>query len=243
MSGVVFSVREIVETGRYPYLSRLLKMTKNDNEIVEKALFQVGCHDLAEKKITEISDGQYQKVMTARALAQDTPLCLLDEATAHLDILNRYEISFLLKKIAQESQKSILISTHDLETSFETADEIWLINEYGKIVVGSPEDLVLSGDFLHFFDKKRLIFNAENGTFLPASAPAMRHYFRLAGERTATFWLGKALRKNQFGTSETASDVIFAQKIEKNYIFSLNEEKKFNKVSDLLNFLVSAHSR
>ncbi len=201
IAGVVFSVREIVETGRYPYLSRLMKMAQNDREIVENALFQVGCQDLAEKKITEISDGQYQKVMIARALAQNTPLCLLDEATAHLDVLNRFEISFLLKKIAHENQKSMLISTHDLETGFEAADEIWLINDDGKIAVGSPEDLVLHGDFMNFFDKKHLIFNAENGTFRPISEPKVRHYFRLDGERTAIFWLEKALRKNCFGTS------------------------------------------
>ena len=101
--------------------------------------------------VTELSDGQLQMAMIARALCQQTPVILLDEPTAHLDLNNRLEIMKHLKRFANEMNKAILVSTHELDLALQIADEVWLATASQGILRGAPEDLVLNGSFDDIF--------------------------------------------------------------------------------------------
>ena len=139
-----FTVRNLVGLGRSPYTGWTGRLSETDGEVVRRALRLVGMEDFAEKGVESLSDGERQRVMIARALAQDTPVILLDEPTAYLDIPNTYGIALLLQRLAHEYGKTILFSTHDLQVALRTADTLCIL-EGGRFHTGAPGDLMLSG--------------------------------------------------------------------------------------------------
>ena len=159
------TVREMVGLGRFPYTNWFGQLTRNDQDIVEKAIAQVGLSGYENRFVSRISDGERQRAMIARALAQDTPIMILDEPTAFLDISNKYEIVRILHQLAADHGKCILFSTHDLSTALHMADRIWLmLND--QVVEGIPEELADKGYFDSLFQKNpHLYFDADNGDF------------------------------------------------------------------------------
>jgi len=145
------NVMELVEMGRYPFTNWTGKLMTSDHEKVENAIHLCAISYLKEANLAEISDGQLQKAMIARALAQDGDLMLLDEPTVHLDANNRYTILELLRNLVTETQKSILISTHQVEIALKMADEIWLANCGENIKCGTPKELIENGDIERSF--------------------------------------------------------------------------------------------
>lgn len=121
------TVRDVVAMGRYPYTSFLGTLTAADHRIVDEAMEQVGVADLADSFYNDHSDGEKQRILIAKALAQQTPVILLDEPTAHLDLPSRIKTLNLLHDIAHEQQKTILISTHELDLALRTADRVLLM--------------------------------------------------------------------------------------------------------------------
>lgn len=148
------NVYELVSFGRYPYLGWGTVLSDDDKQIIQRSIEYVQIQHLSHTRILELSDGQLQMVMIARALAQDTPIVLLDEPTAHLDLNNRVEIMNLLRKLARTMNKAILVATHELDLALQTADNIWLAGFDRTIVAGIPEDLVLNGTFDKIFQLK-----------------------------------------------------------------------------------------
>src|SRR5690606_22686269 len=134
-------------------------LAPEDEAAVEAAITATKTTYLRDRKISEISDGQLQKVMIARALAQDGELMILDEPTAHLDLVNRFEIMHLLREIAREQNKAVLVITHDLEIAVETADEFLLMPFEGPLISGKPEDLILTGAINSLLPSGRMRFN------------------------------------------------------------------------------------
>ncbi len=157
------TVRELVELGRYPYTNWYGKMTDADIHAVEEALNSVGLSAMADKKITEISDGEKQRGMIARTLSQNTRLILLDEPSAFLDIPNKYDITALLRSLC-DKQHSAIFSTHDLNLALQYADKIWLIDDW-NIFQGGPEDLIIEGKIEHLFQSEKVSFNMSSGDF------------------------------------------------------------------------------
>jgi len=145
---------ELIAYGRYPYVSWNVSLTREDRNQIERAIDRTEIRHLAHRQISELSDGQMQLVMIARALAQDTPIILLDEPTAHLDLNNRVHIMRLLRNLCREMNKAILVSTHELDLALQTADLIWLSGKDKNILTGVPEDLVLNGLFDEIFQFK-----------------------------------------------------------------------------------------
>ena len=119
---------DVVALGRAPYTNWIGRMQEEDRDIVRHALQQVGMSDFARKTMDRMSDGECQRVMIARALAQDTPVILLDEPTAFLDLPNRYELATLLRRLARDEEKCILFSTHDLDIALSLCDAVALID-------------------------------------------------------------------------------------------------------------------
>lgn len=120
--------RDVVALGRAPYTNWIGRMQREDSEIVETALEQVGMSDYADRTMERMSDGECQRVMIARALAQHTPVILLDEPTSFLDLPNRYEICSLLRDLAHSEGKTVLYSTHELDIAMSLCDSVALID-------------------------------------------------------------------------------------------------------------------
>ena len=143
------TVREIVSLGRTPYTNFFGRMTAEDNNAVDNALEIMGIRSLENRKATTLSDGERQKCMIAKALAQETPLMLLDEPTAFLDFTSKVRLLRMLKQLAGEKKKAILVSTHDIELAIKLADRIWLLSD-GAFNGGTVDELAESGALQNF---------------------------------------------------------------------------------------------
>ena len=157
-------VQEVVALGRFPYTNWIGSLTAGDERSVSEALEVTGMLSLAGRNIDNISDGEKQRTLIARSLAQDTDLLVMDEPTAFLDLPSRYSIVGLLRKLTREKDKCVIYSTHDLDTAINEADRIWLMTETG-ICEGAPEDLMLSGMLAKAFESPLLSFSQSAATF------------------------------------------------------------------------------
>lgn len=158
-------VFDMVAYGRSPYTGFLGRLTEKDTMAIEKALIETGIENLHHRKYFELSDGERQKVLIAKSLAQETPIIFLDEPTAYLDFPSKIEILQLLRKASWKQNKAILLSTHDLQLAIRFADKIWLIGKNKNMQAGIPEDLILSGQFAEFFDRDKTKFDITSGNF------------------------------------------------------------------------------
>jgi iron complex transport system ATP-binding protein len=159
------SVFELVALGRQPYTNWVGTLTQNDTENVHQAMKLTQIEHLASKRHFEISDGQLQKVLIARALAQDTPLIILDEPTTHLDLLHKVSLFKLLKKLTQETQKCILFSTHDIDLAIQLSDEM-IIMTPEMVEQDEPCNLISKGSFDTLFKDEHIFFDTEKGKFI-----------------------------------------------------------------------------
>lgn len=157
-------VYTVIALGRYPWSGWLGILSEADKAAIEHAVQVTGTAGFLHRKIASLSDGECQKVMLARAMAQDTPLIILDEPTAHLDLPSRIQLMRLLHKLAKETRKAILISTHELDLALQVADQIWLMDSAGQLVAGPPEELVLNGAFQQAFGKDGISFDIVTDT-------------------------------------------------------------------------------
>lgn len=155
-------VWDVVSLGRAPYTNWVGRLTAEDRAKVEESLRLVGMEQFAEASMDSLSDGERQRVMIARALAQDTPIILLDEPTAFLDLPNKYEICLLLRRLAHKEGKCILFSTHDLSIAIELCDTIAMI-EGGEFRYGTAEMLIDEGAMQRLFESTQIEFDRERG--------------------------------------------------------------------------------
>lgn len=153
-------VNELVAMGRYPYTNHWGSLTSHDDAIVTESLSLVGMEAFAQRKVGTLSDGERQKVMIAKALAQQTPIILLDEPTAFLDFPSKIEMLKLLKQLAHRLQKTILLSTHDLAFALKMADNLWLM-QAGKLDEGAPKLLADTGVLAHYINQEHVTFNPQ----------------------------------------------------------------------------------
>lgn len=159
------TVFELVAYGRSPYTGLLGRIGKNDRCIIDNAIEQCGIDHKKDTLLSSISDGERQKAFIAKALAQDTPVILLDEPTAFLDLPARVEIIQLLRRISSDAGKSVLLSTHDLDLALQMSDRLWLLQPGGTLTTGSPEDLLLQNAFQTLFQNKGIEFDIKTGLF------------------------------------------------------------------------------
>lgn len=155
---------EVVEMGRIPYTTMLSSTTEADRQAVEQAMQLTHTTPFAHRPISTLSDGERQRVFIAKALAQDTPVILLDEPTAFLDFPAKIATMRLLKKLAHDAQKTILLSTHDVELALHMADNLWLLNQQ-TLTSGSPQLLAANGCIGRFFNTEGVQFDAATMRF------------------------------------------------------------------------------
>lgn len=195
------SVRELVEMGRSPYTGFWGRLGKEDKRIVEEAIALVRIENLASRMVHTLSDGERQKVMIAKALAQETPVIYLDEPTAFLDFPSKVEIMQLLHHLTRTTDKTIFLSTHDLELALQIADKIWLMDKEKGISTGTPEDLALSGHLSGFFARKGILFDMETGLFRIDNL--YKSEIRLTGSGQKYAMARKALQRNGIHADNT----------------------------------------
>ena len=169
------TVRELVALGRSPYTGFWGTLHDEDWQVVDEAIDAVRISSLRERMVHTLSDGERQKVMIAKALAQQTPVIFLDEPTAFLDFPSKVEMMQLLRRLAREAQKTIFLSTHDFELALQVADRLWLMEESGKrkeesgkriLHVGTPQELAQSGALARYVERPGICFNAETLTVI-----------------------------------------------------------------------------
>jgi iron complex transport system ATP-binding protein len=161
---IYLTAQEVVWSARYPYSSFWRKPSERDRKLVDEAVERTGIENFLSRKLHALSDGERQRVMIARALAQDTPLIFLDEPTAFIDSPGRVELMQLLKSIAGKD-KSFLMTIHDVELALHFADTLWLLGSDGSFEKGKPEELVNKGSINRLFDRGTVKFDPQSKTF------------------------------------------------------------------------------
>ena len=158
------TVRELVALGRTPYTDFWGRMTDADHAAVDEAMQLVGIGELAKRLVDTLSDGERQKAMIAKALAQQTPVICLDEPTAFLDFPSKVEVMLLLRRICREGGKTVFLSTHDLELALQTADTVWLMDRREGVAIGTPQELAQQGVLGHYVERPQVVFDSERLT-------------------------------------------------------------------------------
>jgi len=229
---------ELIAFGRYPYMRWDLQLTTIDKQIIERSIEQVSINHLRDKKFHELSDGQQQLVMIARALAQDSGIILLDEPTAHLDLNNKVEIMNLLRRICRSSGKGIVVATHELDLALQTADTVWLASNDKKILTGIPEDLVLNGSFDNVFGFKG--YDLKTGTV--EHVPHLNRKLSLTGNGPLYHWTKRALERAGYQIVTDSDCTVLAIENEKPYwiIKLAQRETQANTLREVLGILSQA---
>ena len=189
-------VSEVVALGRQPYTGFFGGLETEDYQKIGEAMEKTAISHLAQKRMADLSDGERQKTMIAKALTQECPIIILDEPTAFLDLPSRFDMMSLLHSLARDSGKSILLSTHDLESALLLGDRLWLLSAGKPLTTGTPEDLILSGLFGACFENENLRFDKSVGTFR-----FMRNEWtpiRLLGDGPLKHWISNALVRNGY---------------------------------------------
>jgi iron complex transport system ATP-binding protein len=192
----------LVALGRHPYTDWTGRLSRQDEDAIRWAVDAVGASDIAEHPVMEVSDGQRQKLMIARALAQESDLILLDEPTAFLDLPRRAEIMHLLRRLAAETGRAILLSTHDLDLALRSADTLWLMSQ-GEVQVGTPEDMVLNGAFEAAFRSEGVAFDRATGTF--SVNGVQKKAIAVYGDGVAYTWTRRALERAGYALESTVA--------------------------------------
>jgi cobalamin transport system ATP-binding protein len=187
---------ELVALGRHPYTNLAGVLRERDHAIIRWALETVGAAEFAQRSIGELSDGERQRVMVARALAQEPRVMVLDEITAFLDLPRRVEMMRLLREMAHTTGRAILLSTHDLDLALRSADRIWLLEKGRRLHTGAPEDLILRNVFAEVFASEGVKFNRERGAFEIGGPP--RGEIGLIGDGEEAFWTTRALEREGY---------------------------------------------
>lgn len=188
------TVSELVGLGRSPYTGFWGKLNAKDRTIVNQCIEKVNIEHLSDRMIHTLSDGECQKAMIAKALAQETPIIFLDEPTAFLDFPSKVEIMQLLHQLSRSTSKTIFLSTHDLELALQISDKIWLMDYQQDISIGTPEDLALQGKLGHFFENRGIFFDWKSGLFRIENK--YRAHIRLTGHGQKYAMARKALQRN-----------------------------------------------
>ena len=198
------TVEELVGLGRSPYTGFWGTLKESDRRIVHEAIARVHIEPLTQRMVHTLSDGERQKVMIAKALAQETPIIFLDEPTAFLDFPSKVEVMQLLHNLTHTLQKTVFMSTHDLELALQIADKIWLMDRTNGIAIGTPEDLSLEGKLSSFFSRKGITYDTETGFFRIDTD--YRREIHLHGHGSRYAMVRKALQRNGIRADRHVAD-------------------------------------
>ena len=228
------SVYELVGLGRQPHTGFFGRLNKEDKRIIEEAMEHVGIAHKAHSYTAELSDGERQKAMIAKALVQECPLILLDEPTAFLDVVSRIEIMHLLHRLAVEQQKAILLSTHDIEQALVLSDKLWLLSKEHGLQTGVTEDIILNHQMENLFDKKDIRFDYDHGVYYPL-ANGQKKIAVSSEDKTLLHWAINALNRHGYQCVSNDCDVRLVAVSPHELVYTYHgKTKTFHSFEDLL---------
>lgn len=195
------TVYALAALGRFPHTNWIGKLGPEDHRIVQEALELAGAAELAARDVNELSDGERQKAMIARALAQAPDVMILDEPTSFLDMPRKVELTRLLLRLARDTNKTVVCSTHDLDLALRAADTIWLLPAEGPLLTGAPETLAFDGSIGRAFNTPEVDFDQSCGEFQIHKSPCGG--VRLMASGAARFWAGRLLERAGLSVSES----------------------------------------
>lgn len=231
------TVRELVSLGRQPHTGFLGILGRNDKRIVESAMKDAGILHKADCFTAELSDGERQKAMIAKALAQQTPIIILDEPTAFLDVASRMETMMLLHRLAHEQNKAILLSSHDLSQSIMLADELWVLAHDKTMMSGNTEDLVLSGVMDKVFSSSLIDFDLLQGDYCIEIETKQCVNLNCEDE-ILTKWITNALKRNGYGIEASSQDIVITVHDLSHIVLNIKgKQLKANSIHSLLEAL------
>jgi iron complex transport system ATP-binding protein len=231
------SVYDLVALGRFPYTNWTGRIDIKNHKVIMDSIIKVSMAGFCTRFVTELSDGERQRAMIARILAQDTGTMIMDEPTAFLDIGSKYEILHLMHRLSHENGKTIIFSTHDLHIALSHSDKIWLLLD-NKLVEGAPEDLMMEGAFDHLFDSSPVQFNSMYGTFSFKREDNGSIY--LEGDGIGRLWTEKAINRVGLSVSEVKTVPYIIIPSANNMKWQLsgnNKEEYFGSVYELISWL------
>ncbi|MPZ74407.1 MAG: ATP-binding cassette domain-containing protein [Nitriliruptorales bacterium] len=199
------TARDLVSLGRYPHTDWAGRLKESDRASVTWAMAATGASTFADRPVAELSDGERQRVLLARALAQQPTLLGLDEAVAFIDVPRRVELVQILRNLARECGLAVLLTTHDLDLALRHADTLWLLEPGGdgtRVHAGGPEDLVLAGVVARAFAGDEVTFDMQRGVFVPV--PAMLAGVAVSGDGLAAVWTRRAMEREGLAVEESA---------------------------------------
>lgn len=215
-------VFDVVATGRYPYTGFWATLNHHDQSVIINSMEMVGVESFANRTFNTLSDGERQKVMIAKALAQNTPIIFLDEPAAFLDYPSKIELIHLLQNLVKRHNKTILFSSHDLELVLRSADRLWLVAPGKHIVTDIPEQLIFDGVIEQYFNRTGLRFDAMKGQFSQPDRGNKR--ISIFAEGLTGVWLCNALERKGWQVNQDAGEPVSVQYIKDEYILT-NQEK------------------
>jgi iron complex transport system ATP-binding protein len=231
-------VMELVSMGRFPYTNWFGKLTKIDHDIIDDSIVQTGINHLLAKPVYQLSDGERQKVMIARALAQDTPVIILDEPTAFLDLPARHETIRLLNNLSRHKNKLIIFSTHDLSIAMDEVDKLWLMTDEG-LLEGAPEDLLMNQGFRKLFKNSDLDFDARSLVF--RFSRDLKKRVKILADDKYNIFTRKAMERIGFKTTKNEDTDFTITVISDNaipvwHVSGQNMQRSFNSIYQLTSF-------
>ncbi|MBR5541565.1 MAG: ABC transporter ATP-binding protein [Bacteroides sp.] len=201
------TVYELIGLGRQPHTGFFGRLNKEDKRVIEEAMENVGIANKARSYTAELSDGERQKAMIAKALVQECPLILLDEPTAFLDVVSRIEIMHLLHRLATEQQKAILLSTHDIEQALVLSDKLWLLSKEHGLQCGITEDIILNHQMENLFPHRDIRFDYEHGVYYP-TVHGEKEISVESQDKTLLHWTMNALNRNGFECKQIKNEKV-----------------------------------
>lgn len=231
------TVRELIGLGRSPYTGFWGILRETDYKAIDLALEQVGIPFLADRMVQTLSDGERQKMMIAKALAQETPIIFLDEPTAFLDFPSKVETMQLLRKLSYEMGKTIFLSTHDLELALQIADKLWLIDGAKQVRIGTPEDLSLDGSLSQFFSSEEILFDTRSGLFR-IQTHGDKNIGIKGEDNDRKSMLRKALQRNGYAVIDNNETSLWIEVTNSAFVIhSATQNKQAATIEELLSFL------
>lgn len=218
-------VFDVVALGRYPYLGLWAKLKKNDYQIIEKSLDVSGVLHLIDRPFRCLSDGERQKVMISKALAQDTPLIFMDEPAAFLDYPSKIELMTLMLKLSREQGKTIMFSSHDLDILLRTADKLWIVANNKPLISGVPEDIALNGLIDNYFSRNGMKFDLETAQF--TNLQPTKGKIGVLPQDVRLQWVARALTRKGFAVVEPQDGIVNIDFFENQYRLQLLGKQYF----------------
>ena len=234
------TVQELVSLGRHPYTGFFGKLKALDKQIIAESIHAVGIEDKTSCFVSELSDGERQKAMIAKTLAQQCPIILLDEPTAFLDVTSRIETMSLLRRLSVEQGKAILISTHDMDIAIQMSDCLWLLGKNRPIEYGAPEDLILNGSIASFFNKEGITFDPSTGKLTTDRSLTP---IAVEGDLHVSYWVGNALIRNGLcpsSTNESLERIFCHSPHQLSFFPSDSSEIKVGSIAELITVVLSS---